>query len=273
MDRDEYLTGRKIDKTFEMMEKEENPNLHRDEDESAPINQLATSNFISTAKNDEMVKMKEDPLFEIKMKQQEQLKQLLQNPLKLKHLQKKLITSLETDKTRKKHKKSEKSKKSKHKKHRSKRHRHSSSSSSSDQSSSERQSSHHRHHHSKRDEPKSVKKEKSNSTTSKRMENKTIRAPERRPGLTEEEKQRRRSEMAKNAEWRDEDRARQVERLTHRERLMDERDERSKSSGAHFIKPILNNIASQASIHDSIRKKRFTSQRPGSSMEANFARK
>lgn len=322
VDREEYLIGRKIDKTFEIMQKEENPNKYQDEEESALINQLATAKYLNTNKNDEVTKLKEDPLFDIKSKQQEKLKELLHNPLKLKQLQQKLELSLQTDKAakkKKKQKKKYKDKKSKHrehkKKHRSKRKHHSSgnsteeSSANSSESESEkeerryrnrhsrdkdqhqhtRDSDHQRRNHSRDDERRTIKEHcikkyssssssSSLSKASKSREERKPAAPEavapKRPKLTEEELQRRREEMINNAVQRDEDRAHQVQRLNERERLMDERDEQSKSGGGHFIKPILNNIASSASIEDSIRKKRFTSQRPGPSMEENnFARR
>ena len=120
-DREEYLTGRKIDKTFEMMERASNPNAAKDEEESAPINQLTSGSgtlaeATTVSVNDLTAKMREDPLFAIQMKQHEQRKEILQNPVKLKAIQELLKTALKEDKKHKsKKKKKDKKSKKKHK--------------------------------------------------------------------------------------------------------------------------------------------------------------
>ena len=135
VDREDYLVGRKIDKTFELIDKEENPSSHRSD--LSIIERLESSEEAAIlSKNDLTTKMREDPLFEIKMKQIEQRKNILQNPMKLKQLEEALKESLEKDK--KKHKK--KFKKHKNKKSKKSHHRYSNSESDedSDQSDSSR---------------------------------------------------------------------------------------------------------------------------------------
>ncbi|XP_027203373.1 uncharacterized protein LOC113797224 [Dermatophagoides pteronyssinus] len=172
VDREDYLTGRKIDKSFEMLDSEENPKLHQNDDEfrlpniasssSTALNDNLEQSIMNMSKADIMAKMHEDPLFQIKMKQWEKRKELLKNPLKLKKLKNLLQSSLakeEKSKKRKKKRKSTDKKKKKHRKHRTK-HSSTSSSSSSSSSSSESESSDSesdsrskksRHHHHNRD--------------------------------------------------------------------------------------------------------------------------
>jgi len=304
VDREEYLTGRKIDKTFEMIEKEENPNANRSEEESAFVNQIANNNFIENlSKNDLIAKMREDPLFAIKMKQHEQRKEILQNPVKLKHLQEILKTSLKKDKKHKKEKKKSK------KKHKSKKDRRSVSrsrsksperrkrysSSESSLSENSRQSSKHSHrssHHSQKDRHRREDDYKRNSRSELSNSHKERRIPSssgtewrlgnherksiqerHKPKLSQEEIQRRREEMISNFAWREKDRSENVHRLTEREKEEDKQLQSSSSSGAKFIKPLLSNIAGSTSIENSIRQKKFTSQKGAQSMESNFARR
>ncbi|KAH9413696.1 RNA-splicing factor [Dermatophagoides pteronyssinus] len=171
VDREDYLTGRKIDKSFEMLDSEENPKLHQNDDEfrlpniasssSTALNDNLEQSIMNMSKADIMAKMHEDPLFQIKMKQWEKRKELLKNPLKLKKLKNLLQSSLakeEKSKKRKKKRKSTDKKKKKHRKHRTKHSSTSSSSSSSSSSESESSDSESdsrskksRHHHHNRD--------------------------------------------------------------------------------------------------------------------------
>ena len=79
--------------------------------------------------------------------------------------------------------------------------------------------------------------------------------------------------MMANAEWREKERADAVKKLTEREREEDRVQQNGASSGAKFIKPLLSGMASSTSIEDSIRQKKFTSQRGHGSMDSNFARR
>lgn len=80
-----------------------------------------------------------------------------------------------------------------------------------------------------------------------------------------------------NAEWREQERADVVKRLTAREQEEDRRQQvrtsGASSSSASFIKPLLSDIAGSSSIEDSIRQKKFTSQRGPGLMDRNFARR
>ncbi|XP_062967496.1 pre-mRNA-splicing factor CWC25 homolog isoform X2 [Cynocephalus volans] len=122
VNRDEYLLGRPIDKyVFEKMEEKEAGC-------SSETGLLPGSIFAPSGANsllDMASKIREDPLFIIRKKEEEKKREVLNNPVKMKKIKELLQMSLE-----KKEKKKKKDKKKKHKKHK---HR----SLSSDRSSSE----------------------------------------------------------------------------------------------------------------------------------------
>lgn len=360
VDREEYLIGRKIDKTFELIEKEENPNAAKSEEECALINQLATNSIVENlTKNDLTAKMREDPLFVIQQKKQEQRKEILHNPVKLKHIQELLKSSLKKDKKQKRSKK-DKKKKSKHKSNKKRRKtsdRNSSSESDSDESDPDRKISrnardkkhenmrtktskrpnfsssededeiyrresqtrkNHRSHQIKKrsdhrrsssndedrrsidrkrlrtdmepdhrdrvqrndhrddisrkrttnDDHHSPSNHHKQSINRYRERNKPVKAK-----LSEDELRKRREEMMNNAVWRERERSETVKKFNEKDKEEQERLLKNGSSGAQFIKPMLSDIASTSSIGDSIRTKKFTSQRGPSSMETNFARR
>ncbi|XP_005394341.1 PREDICTED: pre-mRNA-splicing factor CWC25 homolog [Chinchilla lanigera] len=122
VNRDEYLLGRPIDKyVFEKMEEKEAGC-------SSETGLLPGSIFAPAGANsllDMASKIREDPLFIIRKKEEEKKREVLNNPVKMKKIKELLQMSLE-----KKEKKKKKEKRKKHKKHK---HR----SSSSNRSSSE----------------------------------------------------------------------------------------------------------------------------------------
>lgn len=305
VDREEYLTGRKIDKTFELIDREENPASYRNNDNSIidRIENVATDDGqAALSKNDLVAKMREDPLYEIKMKQIEQRKHILKNPVKLKQLEEALKVSLENDK--KKHKKSKK-----HKNKKSKKSHRDHSSSDSDSGSSEpekivkkhksshhsehRSSSDHHHHNHRHSSERSTSdrshKRHSDHKSSTKVDSKyrsdssrkpyTYRSSQhhqsgsaRKPKLSEEEMRKRREDMMQNAKWREVTRTETVNKLEkeekHEEEMLKNRD-----ANANFIKPMLSSMASNSSIESSLKQKRFKLQHGHDSMNVNFARK
>ncbi|XP_035911065.1 pre-mRNA-splicing factor CWC25 homolog [Anopheles stephensi] len=148
VNREEYLLGRTIDKTFEDLDAQEKasnstfgvaqPKNHV-EHECIPFSIRQHKDVLSNDQVDLARKLMEDPLMLIKQKEMESRQKILQNPVKLKELHRllkgdqSLKASTEEKKShRKKEKKSKKSKKSQKKK--SKKH---SDSSESDDSDSE----------------------------------------------------------------------------------------------------------------------------------------
>ncbi|KAH0563809.1 pre-mRNA-splicing factor CWC25 homolog [Cotesia glomerata] len=90
INREDYLTGKKIDKTFEQfaiaeknLERNKLPSNHVEYDCAPPsLRFLSGNEQVDLAK-----KLQEDPLFAIKKKEMESRSKLLQNPVKLKKLQ------------------------------------------------------------------------------------------------------------------------------------------------------------------------------------------
>lgn len=111
VNREEYLLGRKIDKTFETVLQTENVGESSKDNESGDVATMFSSqNLSGTATVDLANKIREDPLFNIMKKEKEERKNLLTNPIKMKQLQQLLKASL----SEKKNKKSKKSKKKEH---------------------------------------------------------------------------------------------------------------------------------------------------------------
>ncbi|XP_026843207.1 pre-mRNA-splicing factor CWC25 homolog [Drosophila persimilis] len=140
INREEYLLGRKIDKSFETLQAEERRQEHGTvglkqsinhvEHDCVPFSIRAYRNLQSTEQVDMQRKTMEDPLMLIKQREMESRRKLLENPVKLKEIHR--ILKTEQDLKAAKEKKSKKSKKSKKKKH-SKRSSNESSSSESDE--------------------------------------------------------------------------------------------------------------------------------------------
>lgn len=128
INREEYLLGRNIDKSFEMLQAEEQrkdqnmvgvkQSINHVEHECIPFSIRSYRNTESTEQVDLQRKVMEDPLMLIKQREMESRRKLLENPVKLKELHRILKTDelLKKSKKVKKSKKSKKSKK-KHKKH------------------------------------------------------------------------------------------------------------------------------------------------------------
>ncbi|OQR75182.1 hypothetical protein BIW11_03298 [Tropilaelaps mercedesae] len=116
VDREDYLLGRKIDKTFDVIkaaeEQAEKGQQNNEKSEGLP-SQLFKKRQIETdfVPVDMAIKVREDPLYMIKKQEYESKKQLLSNPVKMKMLQ-----DMIRKEKGKKHGKSKKKKK-KHKKH------------------------------------------------------------------------------------------------------------------------------------------------------------
>ncbi|XP_037958395.1 pre-mRNA-splicing factor CWC25 homolog isoform X2 [Teleopsis dalmanni] len=121
INREEYLLGRRVDKTFETLQAEEKestevfvPGMKRAanhvEHECIPTSIRVYRDNMTTEQVDLQRKILEDPLMAIKRKEMESRKKLLENPVKLKELHRLLKND---QKTKEKHRK--KSKKSRNK--------------------------------------------------------------------------------------------------------------------------------------------------------------
>jgi len=108
VDREDYLTGRKIDKTFQLLEQQEKGQKgDLDVDTSIPPS-IFTNNDVGSV--DLINKMREDPLYKMKKRQAEESKKILQNPIKMKKLKSLLESTIKQSDSRKKKKKKKYSK-------------------------------------------------------------------------------------------------------------------------------------------------------------------
>ncbi|KAM8718006.1 hypothetical protein ACLKA7_004676 [Drosophila subpalustris] len=125
INREEYLLGRKIDKSFEQLEAEERrqeqsqafgvkQSINHVEHECVPFSIREYRNLQSTEQVDMQRKTMEDPLMLIKQREMESRRKLLENPVKLKEIHR--ILKTEREQAAKLEKKSKKRKKSKKKK-------------------------------------------------------------------------------------------------------------------------------------------------------------
>ncbi|XP_071361321.1 pre-mRNA-splicing factor CWC25 homolog [Trachinotus anak] len=139
--RDEYLLGRPIDKqiTDQYEEPESGP--------SSETGLLPGSIFNPTtpASNLDMAaKIREDPLFEIRKREEEKKREVLTNPVKMKKIKEMLRQNLDKKEKKKKRKKEKKEKKGDKERKKEKKHKRRSSSSSSDEEDEKNHRSHSR---------------------------------------------------------------------------------------------------------------------------------
>ncbi|XP_071772172.1 pre-mRNA-splicing factor CWC25 homolog [Centroberyx gerrardi] len=137
--RDEYLLGRPIDKqiTEQFEEPESGP--------SAQTGLLPGSIFNPTtpASNlDLAAKIREDPLFEIRKREEEKKREVLTNPVKMKKIKEMLRQNLEKKDKKKKRKKEKKEKKGDKERRKEKKHKRRSTSSSSEEENDKKYRSH-----------------------------------------------------------------------------------------------------------------------------------
>ncbi|KAH8341542.1 hypothetical protein KR059_009638, partial [Drosophila kikkawai] len=145
INREEYLLGRKIDKSFETLQAEERrqeqntvgvkQSINHVEHDCVPFSIREYRNLQSTEQVDMQRKTLEDPLMLIKQREMESRRKLLENPVKLKEIHRILKTEQEMKAA--KEKKSKKSKKSKKKKKKNRKSSDEDSSSSSENSDSD----------------------------------------------------------------------------------------------------------------------------------------
>lgn len=139
--RDEYLLGRAIDKqiTDQYEEPESGP--------SAETGLLPGSIFnpATTASNlDLAAKIREDPLFAIRKREEEKKREVLTNPVKMKKIKEMLRQNLDKKDKKKKRKKDKKEKKGDKERRKEKKHKRKSSNSSSDEEDEKKHRSHSR---------------------------------------------------------------------------------------------------------------------------------
>ncbi|CAD5111245.1 DgyrCDS573 [Dimorphilus gyrociliatus] len=235
VDEEEYLLGKKI------------PDKHFLKDEKEKPETVPGSNFDDVIKRrtelDMQAKMKEDPFFMIKQKEEEAKKRLLQNPIKLKELQK-IVQKPKKEKKKKKKKK-----------------RRDSSSDSGDEI------------YKKYLELVKKKEEKEKERKRKRSKSPEIKHKKshKTKKLTEEEKERKRQDMMKNAKWREEERNESIKRHKEQEKKEEERlNERRKNL---YLSHMMADHANSSTVEDRLRRNRHNLQKRSGDFDSKFAKR
>ncbi|KAJ7373147.1 RNA-splicing factor [Desmophyllum pertusum] len=114
VDREMYLLGKPVDKVVD-------PMAQNDEEESTAPGASFINDASANTVNDLAAKVRDDPLFLIKKKEEEKRKELLNNPVKMKQLKQMLQANLEKSKKKKRKDKKKKSKREKKERQRGKR--------------------------------------------------------------------------------------------------------------------------------------------------------
>lgn len=310
VNREDYLLGRKIDKTLEILEQEESGVEKKKEEYDVGATMFSSQDLSGTATVDLATKIREDPLFNIMKKEKEQRKNLLSNPVKMKQLQQMLQDSLGKGKS----KKSKKSKKhssdsdSEERKHRRKQKkdkqaRQQNASDSEDERKltkdrskdhymkarktddryereSTYQNKHYNSHSRERDYMSKYAHRSSDNYSSRghtsreshsRIPHQDIDSEnQRKKKLATEERERRLQEMQDNAKWREQQR----ERNTKRYREEDQEESKdTKMDTSDFIKPMLSRAAEKGSLENRVKQKIFSLQRGSGVMDKHFARR
>ncbi|KAF5902915.1 pre-mRNA-splicing factor CWC25 [Clarias magur] len=308
--REEYLLGRPIDKqiTQQYEEPESGP--------SAETGLLPGSIFnteTSMSSMDLACKIREDPLFDIRKREEEKKRSILTNPVKMKEIRKMLRENLEKDK-KKKRKKDKKEKRDDKERKKEKKHKRRSSSSDAEgdrkHRSKEENGVSNSHSHQKsgyglqipagRSSESTHRRERSRSPLGSREE-KRNRSPHstdtkhkpkapspsrpreryHRPQttnyskrLTAEELEKKRKEMMGFAQEREEERESNVQRYKRQDEQEKERDSRTKHrSHASFIHNMKLESAASSSVEDRVKRNIHSIQRTSASLEKNFMRR
>jgi len=292
INREEYLLGKKVDKYVD-------PTLQAAEREKQLLATTPGALFAGASVNatvDLENKIREDPLFEIKKREQEAKKRLANNPVKLKQLRALVDEIKSGGKKKKKHKHKHKGTdseddiqpKSKSKLS-SKRKQERSSDRTGDnvRSSGERHRTGHRqrsrsrsplasdrHHSSPRQhKPSSYHHDRRSHYNSDNRRHDEVTVSKR---LTQEELEQKRREMMSNAEWHAEKRGERV----RQHRIEEEKEERERQEKAgkqqEFVDPLMAETLADATagtLSDRIQRKIGSVQRTRAALEKDFTRK
>lgn len=271
VNREEYLLGRPVDKFI--LEKMQDP-------ESGPSQEtglLPGSIFSApgaTSALDMSNKIREDPLFMIRKREDEMKREVLKNPVKMKKIRELLQSSLE-ETGKRKHKKKHKERRhaaSSDEEERSRSHRHRSRSPPPRQKVpgyglQVRESGHKRENASDRSRSHKPKR-----SPSPKKEDRYRRSKD--PGFTKkmsaEELERRRAEMMQDAKQRETDR----ESAVRRYKKEDEREEKERGGkDGKFIHQMKLESAASSSLEDRVKRNIHGIQRTAAALEKNFMRR
>uniref|UniRef100_A0A3B1IH71 CWC25 spliceosome associated protein homolog n=1 Tax=Astyanax mexicanus TaxID=7994 RepID=A0A3B1IH71_ASTMX len=289
--REEYLLGRPVDK--QILQQYEEP-------ESGPSSETgllpgSIFNPTTAASNLDMAaKIREDPLFEIRKREEDKKRSVLTNPVKMKEIQKMLRQNLEKEKDKKKKRKKDKKEKREEKERR-KEKKHKRRSSSSDEEDRKHSKSHHssesshsdhrrdrsrsplrhrdeRNHHSSHD---SDRKSKAKAPSPPRHRERYHRPQTTNYSkrLSAEELERKRKEMMGFARDREEERESNVKKYKRQDEQDKARDDAKHSQHASFIHNMKLESAATSTVEDRVKRNIHSIQRTSASLEKNFMRR
>ncbi|UYV69781.1 DNAJC7, partial [Cordylochernes scorpioides] len=303
VDKEEYLMGRSVDKTFEVIQQLETGEAKNTPDESYLGNLLKQASAASNISVDMANKIREDPLFQIRKQEQEKKKLLVSNPIKMKQLHQLLQHSVNGKSHKKKKKKKRSRRSSSSEPEVQKRSRRSSSSEPEVQHKKKATSPpSHRHrspdNHRKRahsssddgsEDERSARERKYGLIVNSKSSGRPVVDPRKNPyqargkpqreptpdrrgnKKSAEEMEKLREQMLADAKWREEQRAAQVSKYRQQDEEEDRKNRKTKE--AKFITPLLNKAVESSSVEGRIKQNMFKIQRSGRAMENNFARR
>ena len=282
VNREEYLLGKKVDKYID-------PTLQAAEREKHLLATTPGALFASASSNatvDLENKIREDPLFEIKKREQEAKKRLASNPVKLKQLRA-LVDEVKSSssggkKRKKKHKHKRKGSDSsedevkptiRHAKDKFSVHRHRNSDTRTDHGRRHRSRSppYTEKRHSSPQYSSSYKGQHSSHDSRRYQEQKTVSKK-----LSQEDLEKKRQEMMNNAQWH----AQKASERMRKHRMEEEKEEMERQEHAgkeqEFVDPLMAETLADATagtISDRIHRKIGSVQRTRAALEGNFTRK
>ncbi|KAM8842752.1 pre-mRNA-splicing factor CWC25 homolog [Synchiropus picturatus] len=305
--RDEYLLGRPIDKqiTDQYEEPESGPSAETGLLPGSIFNPTTAASTLDMA-----AKIREDPLFQIRKREEEKKREVLTNPVKMKKIKEMLRLNLEKKKKRKKDKKEKKGDKERRKEKKHKKRRSSSSSEDEDEKQHKSRDDSHSYkpHHlpgyglqlpASKQHESSGRRDRSRSRSPQRKENhnhylssthrsdRTVQPASLSPRketfkryrdhvsrkLTSEELEQRRREMMDQAKQRDEDRENNVKRYKRQDEQEKQREQNVKRERhAGFIHDMKLQSAASSSLEDRVKRNIHSIQRTAASSD-NFMKR
>ncbi|KRX18146.1 Pre-mRNA-splicing factor CWC25 -like protein [Trichinella nelsoni] len=91
--------------------------------------------------------------------------------------------------------------------------------------------------------------------------------------LDENEREKRLAAMQQNAQWRSEQRSRNLAKMDMREKEEEDKNKRYSSKGGGFVRPMLISATENVTVESRIKSKRQTIQRSSNAMSENFAKR
>ncbi|XP_078453965.1 pre-mRNA-splicing factor CWC25 homolog isoform X2 [Lampetra fluviatilis] len=290
VNREEYLLGKPIDKyaSDKLMEEPPGPTST-----GLPTGSIFAATTTPLSANDMAAKIREDPLFLIRKKEEQKKREVLQNPVKMKKIKEMLKKNILKEKKKEKKNKKKKKHRRRHelssdsdREARSRNHKKPSQEESHGEKSQYKRGDyglqmkeHHRERH--RETFMSSREARSCSVSPDRQfhhgrhkeappESHMAANPQSK--LSAEELEKRREEMMQNAKWRDEQRVANVNRYRQEDEHERQRERSDKRDG-RFLHAMKLESAASSSVEDRVKRKVHSIQRTAAALDKNFMRR